>query len=109
MSVAAVQWLLVAAKRSFALGWPAQSAALYREIIQFMLRSPVVAETGWPGRADLAEALSLLDGEANLPAGLQGRLDAMLERLAATAEGGAPGSVGEGERHSYDEEELTVS
>ncbi|MCL5979251.1 MAG: AAA family ATPase [Gammaproteobacteria bacterium] len=109
MSIAAVQWLLVAAKRSFALGCPAQSAALYREIIQFMLRSPVVAETGWPGRADLAEALSLLDGEADLPAGLQGRLDAMLERLAATAEGGAPGSAGEGERHSYDEEELTVS
>ena len=107
--VAAVQWLLVAAKRSFALGWPAQSAALYREIIRFMLRSPVAAETGWPDRADLVEALSLLEGEADLPAGLQGRLDAMLERLAATAEEGDPGSAGEGERHSYDEEELTVS
>jgi DNA-binding SARP family transcriptional activator/tetratricopeptide (TPR) repeat protein len=71
-------------------------------------------EACWPeDRADLAEALSLLEGEADLPAGLQGRLDAMLERLAATPEGGDPGSPGrrggEGESHSYDEEELTVS
>ena len=84
--VAAVQWLWAAAKRSFALGWTAQSAALYREVIQFMLRSPVAAKTGWPGRADLAEALSLLDGEADLPADLQRRLDALLEILPATAD-----------------------
>jgi len=111
--VAAVQWLLVAAKRSFALGWPAQSAALYREIIQFMLRSPVAAKTGWPGRVDLAEALSLLEGEADLPADLQRRLDALLEILPATADRGDSGNAGQrrrkSARRSHDDKELTVS
>ncbi|WP_123105534.1 AAA family ATPase [Acidithiobacillus sulfuriphilus] len=111
--VAAVQWLLVAAKRSFALGWPAQSAALYREVIQFMLRSPVAAKTGWPDRADLAEALPLLEGEADLPADLQRRLDALLEILPATADRGDSGNAGrrrrKSARRSHDDKELTVS